>query len=1096
MSVTTFAGNKSSEKNRAAAIARRRRAAVSSASMSTSMIEPLESRRLLTATMTLVNPDILPGSNRLIFNYIQNPDATVPNVVHSQQTLEIEDTGNTPLVISSMTLSGPWSFVPSTQTYNNVTVNPGTPLTVTLAFTQRSLPAHSYNETNFNTNPNGGAAITGSLTINSNDATTPSNVVTLAGYWQNESNNNEEPDLQTITNLVAGYDTTINSTPINDLTETTSPTYYGSEVVSSSWEAANASEPVSLQQLAAFRTEGNTATVYWYSAAAQQSHELYTDQGNQAQTLLPTLSNGSLAQASFTPGGAFGLRVDNEYSTDSINVADGNTGGGGHHFRFFPLVDSSGNTVPNTYIVAMDYGTIQDENFDFQDNVFIVSNITPSGTPGTPTGFTATNATDPVLTWNAVPYTPVVYDVYSSTSAAGPFTLLTPSGITATTYTDTSNPVGAVYYQLKAEDNTQNPATYSVAATTSANTGPVTSAVSISTYSGVAVTFNPLSSATDASGTIVDATLTATTPNHGGTATVNTANGTITYTPTSSFTGTETFTYTVADSNGSVSAPATVTVAVSAVVAEPPVANNEVVTTLENAPLDIPVLNVDNATTSFNVSSIKFATEPKDGNISLNTSTGVVTYTPAENFVGGDSFTYTVADNNGLTSNTATVNINVGTEISSAKGAAKTLVYTDENGTPVTITINKGVADVFFDGIGTVVSTVKGKTTVAGSNLRARQIALSGTTTASTLTISGKSKGQVNLGGISDASPLGTLSAATTNLSATGSTKALATSLNTGTLTADADLVATPIASAGTLNLAGVRTISLNTASNALITLGGAGVTGTSVTFAGAVTDTSLTSSVALNVVKAQSWVNDNLTTNSESVTLSAPSIKTLTIGGVFDAGLTAGTLGTVKIAGAVNDASWSATGSAKSISVGAVGTAWGGLNVTGSLGTFAVKGGNLTADISAATVTSLTVAGAIESDITTTGNFGTLRAGQLVDGLIAVGSSATSVADATTANIGGATLKSFTLTSKAANTFNDSSVIAGTINSISTGPVNAANGSTPEGIAATTIKSAAVTIDGGILHLSGKTLLSNAALASFLSSKGESLVNFTIDIL
>jgi Bacterial Ig domain len=1095
MSVTTFEENKSSLKNRTAAVVRRRKAAVSSASLS--MIEPLESRRLLTATMTLVNPDILPGSSRLIFNYIQNPDPTFPNMEHSQQTLEIEDTGNTPLVISSMTLSGPWSFVPSTQTYNNVTVNPGTPLTVTLAFTQRSLPAHSYNETNFTTAPNGGAAITGSLTINSNDATTPSNVVTLAGYWQDQSNNNNEPDLQTITNLVAGYGTTINPTPINDLTQTTSPVYYGSEVVSSSWEAADASEPVSLQQLAAFRTEGNTATVYWYSAAAQQSHELYTDQGNQGQTLLPTLSNGNLAAASFTPGGAFGIRVDNEYSTDSINVANGNTGGGGHHFRFFPLVDSSGNTVPNTYIVAMDYGTIQDENFDFQDNVFVVSNIRPAGTPGTPTGFTATNATDPVLTWNAVSYSPVVYDVYSSTSATGTFTLLTPNGISGTTYTDTSNPSGAVYYQLKAEDNTQNPVTFSVAATASANTGPATKAISLSTYSGVAVTFNPLSSATDASGTIVSATLTATTPNHGGTATVNTANGSITYTPTSSFTGTETFSYTVADSNGIVSAPATVTVTVSAVVAEPPVANNEVVTTLENAPLDIPVLNVDNATTTFNVSSIKFATEPKDGNISLNTSTGVVSYTPAENFVGGDSFTYTVADNNGLTSNTATVNINVGTEISSAKGAAKTLVYTDENGTPVTITISKGVADVFFDGIGTVVSTVKGKTTVAGSSLRARQISLSGTTAASTLTISGgKGKGQVNLGGISDTSPLGSISAATTNLSATGSTKALATGLNTGILSADANLVATPIASAGTLNLAGVKTISLNTASNAVITLGGAGVTSTSVTFAGAVTDTSLTSTVALNAVKARSWVNDNLTTNSESVTLTAPSIKSLTIAGVFDAGLTAGTFGTAKITGAVNDGSWSVTGSAKSITVGAVGTAWGGLSVAGSLGTFAVKGGNLTADVSAASITSLTVAGAIESDITTTGNLGTLRAGQLVDALVDVGSSATSVADATTANAGGATLKSFSLTSKAANTFNDSSVIAGIIDSISTGPVNAANGSTPEGFAAKTIKSAAVTIDGGTLHLSGKTLLSNAALASFLSSKGESLVNFTIDIL
>ena len=75
----------------------------------------------------------------------------------------------------------------------------------------------------------------------------------------------------------------------------------------------------------------------------RKSSQLFTDTTNQGQTLLPTLSSGALAQASFTPGGAFGLRVDNEYSTDSINNASGNTGGGRTPFPFlFPLVDSSG----------------------------------------------------------------------------------------------------------------------------------------------------------------------------------------------------------------------------------------------------------------------------------------------------------------------------------------------------------------------------------------------------------------------------------------------------------------------------------------------------------------------------------------------------------------------------------------------------------------------------------------------------------------------------------------------------------------------------------------------------------------------------------
>ena len=65
----------------------------------------------MSATITLVNPDNIPGSNRMIFNTIQTPDSTVPNVVHNTQALEIEDTGTAPLVISSMTINGPWQFV-------------------------------------------------------------------------------------------------------------------------------------------------------------------------------------------------------------------------------------------------------------------------------------------------------------------------------------------------------------------------------------------------------------------------------------------------------------------------------------------------------------------------------------------------------------------------------------------------------------------------------------------------------------------------------------------------------------------------------------------------------------------------------------------------------------------------------------------------------------------------------------------------------------------------------------------------------------------------------------------------------------------------
>jgi hypothetical protein len=1095
MSVIHSAQKKMS-KNVSKRAARWRDAAVSTAAM----IEGLEERRLMAATLTVVNPDALPSSDRVIFNYVQNPDTTTPNVVHDTQALDIENTGDAPLVISSIAISGPWQFVGApTGGYAGTSIAAGATLPVTLQFTQRTLPAHTYNETNYTTTPNGGAVITGTLTINTNDATTPSKVVTLAGYWQQLSNQNTEPGLQTIVNLLSGYKTNINSTPIPDLTEQSTPVLYGSEVAATSWEAAIPSQQVSLQQLGAFRTEGNNAAVYWYTASNQVSNLLFNDAANQGQTLLPTLSSGANAAASFTPTGAFGFRVDNEYSTDSINVAAGNTGGGGHHFRFFPLVDASGNTVPNTYIVTMDYGTLQTENFDFNDNVFVVSNIRPATTPETPSGFTATSGASPVLTWTADSYTPVAYNILSSSTSNGTFTQLNSAPITTTTYTDTTNTGAAVYYELEAVDSTQVPVATSFPATTSSNTGPIAISDNYNAFVNQTLTFNPLLNDIDHTGTLNPATVTITAPNHGGTATVDPTNGNITYTAGATFTGNENFTYTVTDSNGQTSTPATITVQVTNPIAVPPVANNEVVTTLANNPLQINVLSVDDATTTFNPASVTITTQPSSGNVAVDPTTGLVTYTPSTNFVGGDEFQYTVADSNSATSNVAIVNINVGTEISSAKGAARTLTYNDENGTAATITINRGIADVYFDGIGTVVSTLKGKTTVAGSSLRARQITLSGTTAASVLSITGKKGGQVNLGGVSDASPLGAISAATTNLRAVGTTSLLGLSTSTHPLLeTDAVTTAVPIAAAGTVNLAGVRSISLRTADAADFILGAAGVASTSLTFAGTITDTALTASVPISTIKAKAWIK-----SAEDIqAINALSIANLVIAGEFDPDLTldsagrVAALGNARIGGAVSIGGWHITGNARAISVGTVSPSWGGVQVSGNLASFSVLHSGLTSGIIAGSINTLKVAGTLSATVTTTGNLLTLQAGGLVDALIDVGTTANSVAAATAANIGTATLRTLHITGRTANSFSDSSVIADVIDSATTGPVNAANGGTPEGLAATVIKGATVTADGGVLHLSAKTLISDAALSTFLTSKGATLGTFSIDII
>jgi gliding motility-associated-like protein len=147
----------------------------------------------------------------------------------------------------------------------------------------------------------------------------------------------------------------------------------------------------------------------------------------------------------------------------------------------------------------------------------------------------------------------------------------------------------------------------------------------------------------------------------------NPANGTVAvlpdgsfqYTPNKDYYGTDTFTYTIKDVGGATSAPGTVTIIVTPV-NDAPVAVDDAATTNENTAVEIPVLANDiDVDSPLDPSSITIVSNVQHGSISINTTTGIVTYTPANDYVGDDSFTYTIKDSGGLLSNVATVSISV-----------------------------------------------------------------------------------------------------------------------------------------------------------------------------------------------------------------------------------------------------------------------------------------------------------------------------------------------------------------------------------------------------------------------------------------------------
>jgi hypothetical protein len=134
--------------------------------------------------------------------------------------------------------------------------------------------------------------------------------------------------------------------------------------------------------------------------------------------------------------------------------------------------------------------------------------------------------------------------------------------------------------------------------------------------------------------------------------------GGVKYTPNANFNGSDSFSYTISD--GALTASATVTVNVTPV-NDPPVANDDTVTTPEDTALNIPLADLlanDTDPDTGDTLTVISVGPAQNGSVELRSNDGVVNYRPAANFNGTDSFTYTIQDSAGATAS-ATVTVNV-----------------------------------------------------------------------------------------------------------------------------------------------------------------------------------------------------------------------------------------------------------------------------------------------------------------------------------------------------------------------------------------------------------------------------------------------------
>jgi len=333
---------------------------------------------LLSASLTLQNLDVLPGPERMIFNRINVLDPKVPNRVHDRGVLRLQNTGDQTLIIQSLKFNGPWKIAGSAPT----SIAPGKSADVTIQFTATSAPKFTYNQTAGTSNTTRGGAYIGSLTITTNDPNRPAQIEELAGWWQQQSEHAEEPSLQSVVNLISNYKTNISPGKVPWLQEPNGKKLFGEEVNSAYWTVANPAKNVGVRALASFHSQGFAVNASWFAKSNKAAHTIMTVAANEGQTFLPHLQgqSGTPAAASFSPGsGPFGFRIDKEWSDDRLNLQTA----GGHHIRFYPVRDHLGNVLPNTYFLCLDYavkgGSVSAENFDFQDQVYIVTNVKPAG---------------------------------------------------------------------------------------------------------------------------------------------------------------------------------------------------------------------------------------------------------------------------------------------------------------------------------------------------------------------------------------------------------------------------------------------------------------------------------------------------------------------------------------------------------------------------------------------------------------------------------------------------------------------------------------------------------------------------------------------
>jgi hypothetical protein len=355
------------------------------------------------------------------------------------------------------------------------------------------------------------------------------------------------------------------------------------------------------------------------------------------------VTQGTHGAVAFTPTGVTYTPAPNYYGSDSFTYTISDDGSSNTGHTDTATVNVTINNVNDAPDAIDDSATVDEDTSNNAINVLANDTDADNLTPPFNTGLT-------------------VITVTQGTHGSVTFTA---SGVS---YTPAPNYYGTDSFTYTISDNGTNSAGHTDTATVNVtvnnvndNPDAVDDAATIAEDSG-ANAINVLGNDTDAPDT--GETLTVTAVTQGSNGSVSFTPTGVSYTPNANFFGTDSFTYTISDGNGG-SDTATVHVTVTNVNDTPDAVDDAATVTEDSSNNAINVLandtDADNLTPPFNTGLTVIAvTQGTHGSVTF-TASGV-SYTPAPNYYGSDSFTYTISDNGtsdaGHT-DTATVNVTI-----------------------------------------------------------------------------------------------------------------------------------------------------------------------------------------------------------------------------------------------------------------------------------------------------------------------------------------------------------------------------------------------------------------------------------------------------